>query len=80
MRDGFWHSPDMASSPRVRRTTGLGISISVIAAVVTTFTPASGARVTFNHDIAPIIYQNCSPCHRPGEAAPFALLSYTDVT
>jgi hypothetical protein len=80
MRDGFWHSRDMATSPRVRRTTGLGISISVIAAVVTTFTPASGARVTFNHDIAPIIYQNCSPCHRPGEAAPFALLSYTDVT
>ena len=34
--------------------------------------------VTFNHDIGPIIYRNCSPCHRPGEAAPFALLSYQD--
>jgi mono/diheme cytochrome c family protein len=32
--------------------------------------------VTFNREIAPIIYRNCSPCHRPGEAAPFALLSY----
>ena len=39
---------------------------------------AVSAPVTFNHDIAPIIYRNCSPCHRPGEAAPFALLSYAD--
>jgi len=35
--------------------------------------------VTFNREIAPIIYQNCSTCHRPGEAAPFSLLSYHDV-
>jgi len=35
--------------------------------------------VTFNGQVAPIIYRNCSSCHRPGEAAPFALLSYQDV-
>jgi len=35
--------------------------------------------VTFNQQIAPIIYKNCSSCHRPGEAAPFPLLSYADV-
>jgi len=35
--------------------------------------------VTFNRQIAPIIYRNCSSCHRPGEAAPFSLLSYQDV-
>jgi hypothetical protein len=35
--------------------------------------------VTFNKQIAPVIYNNCSPCHRPGEAAPFSLLSYQDV-
>ena len=33
---------------------------------------------TFNRDIAPILYQNCSNCHRPGEVAPFALLTYQD--
>ncbi|HKE26910.1 MAG TPA: tetratricopeptide repeat protein [Bryobacteraceae bacterium] len=33
----------------------------------------------FYRDIAPIIYHNCSPCHRPGESAPFPLLSYDDV-
>ena len=33
---------------------------------------------TFNRDVAPILYKNCSNCHRPGEVAPFALLTYED--
>jgi hypothetical protein len=36
-------------------------------------------QVTFSTTIAPIIYNNCVTCHRPGEAAPFALMSYEDV-
>ncbi|HEX4229985.1 MAG TPA: tetratricopeptide repeat protein [Bryobacteraceae bacterium] len=35
--------------------------------------------VTFYKDIAPIVYHNCVPCHRPGESGPFPLLSYRDV-
>jgi len=35
--------------------------------------------VTFNKDIAPIMFKNCASCHRPGESAPFSLLSYDDV-
>ena len=34
---------------------------------------------TFAHDIAPIIYEHCASCHRPGEAAPFPLLTFDDV-
>jgi mono/diheme cytochrome c family protein len=37
-----------------------------------------GAPVTFNREVGPIIYRHCSSCHRPGEAAPFPLLSYED--
>lgn len=33
----------------------------------------------FTKDIAPVIFEYCSPCHRPGEAGPFPLLSYKDV-
>ncbi len=33
---------------------------------------------TFAHDIAPIFYEHCATCHRPGAAAPFPLLSYAD--
>ena len=40
---------------------------------------ARGASATFAHDIAPIVYQHCSICHRPGEAGPFPLLRYEDV-
>src|SRR5215211_4203950 len=36
-------------------------------------------QVTFSETVAPIIYQNCVTCHRPGEAAPFSLISYEDM-
>ena len=35
--------------------------------------------VTFSEDIAPIVFNNCTSCHRPGEAAPFTLMNYSDV-
>ncbi len=37
------------------------------------------AAPTFSRDVAPIVFANCSPCHRPGESAPFDLLTYGDV-
>ena len=41
--------------------------------------PAGRAgAVTFSEDIAPILYDHCVTCHRPGEAAPFPLISYED--
>ena len=36
------------------------------------------AAPTFNKDVAPILYENCATCHRPGEVAPFSLLTYQD--
>jgi len=41
--------------------------------------PLMAEPVTFSRQIAPLIFQHCSPCHRPGEAAPFPLLTYQDV-
>ena len=37
---------------------------------------ANSAGVTFTKDVAPILQKNCQTCHRPGEAAPFPLLTY----
>ena len=34
------------------------------------------SAVTFAKDVAPILQNNCQGCHRPGEAAPFSLLTY----
>jgi hypothetical protein len=39
---------------------------------------AAVAAPTFNQDVAPILYENCATCHRPGEVAPFPLLTYQD--
>src|SRR6201997_3548056 len=48
---------------------GLGCCISTVAFAAT-------GSVTFSKDVAPILEKNCQSCHRPGEAAPFSLLSY----
>ena len=37
-------------------------------------------NVTFAEAIASIVYNHCSTCHRPGQAGPFSLLSYSDVS
>ncbi len=37
-------------------------------------TPA--ATPTFSQDIAPIFYASCTTCHRPGQVAPFSLITY----
>jgi Flp pilus assembly protein TadD len=41
-------------------------------------TTAKAAKVTFNKDVAPILFANCASCHRPGEVAPFPLLTFDD--
>jgi hypothetical protein len=39
----------------------------------------AASPVTFSETVAPILYENCVTCHRPGEAAPFSLISYDEV-
>jgi Tfp pilus assembly protein PilF len=40
---------------------------------------AAAEPVTFSKEIAPIVFTHCAICHRPGEIAPFSLLTYRDV-
>ncbi|HMG35869.1 MAG TPA: hypothetical protein VKM94_18180 [Blastocatellia bacterium] len=37
------------------------------------------ASVTFTKDVAPIVFNKCASCHRPGEVAPMPLTSYKEV-
>ncbi len=41
--------------------------------------PSQSDAITFNRQIAPIIFENCAACHRADEVAPFSLLTYKDV-
>jgi hypothetical protein len=50
-----------------------------LAAVLAASTFCATAAVTFNEQIAPIVYSKCAGCHREGESAPFPLTSYRDV-
>jgi thiol-disulfide isomerase/thioredoxin/mono/diheme cytochrome c family protein len=38
----------------------------------------AASPVTFAEHVAPILQKHCQECHRPGTAAPFALLTYKD--
>ncbi len=49
------------------------------AALMAAAGSGNAEEVTFYRQISPIIYHSCAPCHRPGEAGPFPLLSYEDV-
>src|SRR5262245_55738919 len=61
---------------RFRRAALLpSISCAVAAAW---FACGRNRTVTFV-DVAPVIHRRCAPCHRPGEVAPFPLLSFADV-
>lgn len=35
---------------------------------------------TFYEHIEPVIHKNCTPCHQPGQAGPFSLITYEDVS
>ena len=34
------------------------------------------SAITFTNDVAPIVFNNCTGCHRPGQAAPFTFMNY----
>ena len=62
-----------ASDSRARSREVINFSATAEA-----YRPRPTGSITFNKDIAPILFNNCASCHRPGEAAPFQLLSYAD--
>ena len=52
--------------------------VPVLTGFVAVLVLRAQQSVTFTHDIAPILRQNCVSCHRPGESGPFPLLGYDD--
>jgi hypothetical protein len=52
---------------------------TLLAAMLMVLTVNYAQELTFVKDIAPIIHTRCTPCHKPGETAPFSLITYEDV-
>jgi hypothetical protein len=55
------------------------IRFSLAAALCVSVAVAADTAPVFTKDVAPILYQNCVSCHRPGEIAPMSLLTYEQV-
>ena len=62
-----WRAPNLGAI-----TAGMALVVAGSAAA------ADKPAPTFTKDIAPILYRNCTSCHRPGEIAPMSLLTYQD--
>src|SRR5471030_709300 len=65
------------------RTTVAAAALCALAAIasvpVGAQAPANAAAApTFNKEVAPILYKNCTNCHRPGEIGPMSLLSFSE--
>ncbi len=65
------------------RTTLLSLGVLAAATLVATLSARHGAQLvaqdaapTFAKDVAPILYKNCTTCHRPGGLGPFSLMDY----
>src|SRR6185503_15647588 len=39
---------------------------------------ASKKEVTFNKDVAPILFNNCAECHKANDIAPMSLMTYKE--
>src|SRR4249920_887503 len=65
----------------MRRFSGiaLGSCLTVLAAFDAGHLSAAGQAAdapTFYRDVLPVLQKNCQSCHRPGQIAPFSMLSY----
>ncbi|HYL34461.1 MAG TPA: thiol-disulfide isomerase [Bryobacteraceae bacterium] len=56
----------------------LPIALLAIACAFPYLAAASDAKITFHKNVEPILQARCQSCHRPGEAAPMSLLTYSE--
>src|SRR4030095_12380855 len=56
------------------------VAVAVVSITTVQTAPApAGSVPTFAKDVAPIMFDKCTSCHRTGEVAPMTFLSYEDV-
>ncbi|MBZ5612032.1 MAG: thiol-disulfide isomerase [Acidobacteriia bacterium] len=54
------------------------IAAAVFACALPFAALAAEQKITFHKNVEPILQARCQACHRPGEAAPMSLLTYSD--
>jgi Copper type II ascorbate-dependent monooxygenase, C-terminal domain len=79
-------TPEVTTMKRIFFTPLIAVAVLVAALFASSFERAATtaqerkekAVITFNKNVAPILFKKCAECHRPGETAPMSLLSYRD--
>ncbi len=65
--------------PFDRWVTGFTTALLLWSALSVRGAAPNAGSATFNKHIAPLVFTHCAPCHRPGQSAPFDLLSFAEV-
>jgi hypothetical protein len=52
--------------------------LSLVTIAGSLIAASNPSAVTFNKQVLPLLQTRCQNCHRPGEAAPFSMLTYKD--
>ena len=58
--------------------TRVAVALTGLIALASSVHAQSAAAPTFTKDVAPILYKNCTNCHRAGEIGPMPLVSFSD--
>src|SRR5262245_18107898 len=77
------HTLNSSGTSSVERDMKPFAAAVVLCAIAVTASVKTGAQSpvagpTYSRDVAPILYKNCTTCHRPGEIGPMSLLTYKD--
>ena len=68
----------MEVTHRMSRSFGILLAAVFCCALRAAAQEPNNPPPTFTKDVAPILQKHCVTCHRPGEAAPFSMLTYED--
>jgi hypothetical protein len=55
-----------------------GFLCAALVAALPALATAQTRAITYHEDVVPVLQKHCQACHRPGEAAPFSMLTYKD--
>lgn len=60
------------------RLASLVVLVASLLAASSALAQTTAPVPTYTRDVAPILFAQCTTCHRPGEVAPMSLLTYKD--
>jgi len=69
----------MRLAPVMSKLVGIGVVAGTMILAAGHLEAQNASAPTFAKDVAPIVFEKCAECHRPGSMAPMSLMTYDDV-